>query len=525
MKKSIFLMLMPLFSICATMNEAKAEDSVFTVTSFIPERFRDFEWRIEGSGNTSRNEEDRIGLDPWNEYNEWQSIARELTRDRYGFSTGLLYNYSSIPRYYTLSLLTGLSISENTGSEKQENRQIGYPLISERRESRSTLYWLDAHPSLKGGIYFFGDLIGEGSFDFLLRRQWTSGAISRNNYELLTIYSEDPEYLYHRKVQSETLTEIDQADFYIDASVTLGWGRKYDARFAATTLFLIEELRINGLLDREPTIEELTRLTEIIYLNRLKHVIDSRIRLMESLEEIIGFLKNEGLLVSERPLGYLLVQDVWQYFPNSTRYFGWRVSAGVRDQYGYLKETRNEIGSRIETITIYHPDSSGISDSIITQYTRSGRHHEWKREWNFFSIIANLEYYRPLNLQWQLEGYITGEYFLSQWAERSTKQTWDKSYKAAVSGALRYIMDSRSNLAIESSARYSTVREKPANKTNEDWEVTNGIRLSYRLAIPTSLNVLVAYTLGERNTDRVNDDFENDYNGFHIGISLTHFLF
>lgn len=525
MKKSIIVTLMPLLFICATMNEARAEDSVFTVTSFIPERFRDFEWRIEGSGSNLNQSSNEEGTNPAYPYVYTSKQSEDDDRTSIGLRNRMGYTSYTTQRYYSISLGTDFTLSKRSTSDSREAPFDLPPTTRDTQESDVTSYTLGLRPGLNSNFYLLGDFYAAIDWVASLSMNWSPGLKANGESEYNYVYGMDPNYMEKRIFAYERKIDGHSVNLSNDFTLSAGWGRKYDARFAGTSLYMIDELRNNGLLEREPTKEQMERLTEIVYQNRLKHVIDSRIRQIESLDEIIVFLKAENILKSDRPMGYLLIQDVWQYFPNYPRYFGWRFSIGPRIIDYFSKSIEDKTSKELETITIYHPDSIGIADSVVTDYRELRRRTEMTREYEYISLAANLEYYRPLNLRWQVEGTFGAEYFIERWAKTPQVTEWDDYYSMMASGLVGYRMNSRSSFSLQFHALYRFSSLKDSALNTKEWQVDPAIGMEYRLAIPTTLRATIIYSLFATHSSGDYNIFDLDRHHFGISASIFHYLY
>ncbi len=111
--KNIFLLLT--IFICASVG---AEEKKFDLTSFIPERFIDFRWQIDGGGGYDRH------YDPG--YSEDDGIVREKDDNRkyrkFEVSNNLEYINENLSRYYIIKFGVFQSIkkiSDNTVNTKK----------------------------------------------------------------------------------------------------------------------------------------------------------------------------------------------------------------------------------------------------------------------------------------------------------------------------------------------------------------------------------------------------------------------
>ncbi|MEW6015641.1 MAG: hypothetical protein AB1690_09985, partial [Candidatus Zixiibacteriota bacterium] len=244
----------------------------------------------------------------------------------------------------------------------------------------------------------------------------------------------------------------------------------------------------------------------------------------ESIEEIIAFLKGEGLTSSERPMDYLLIQDVWQYFPNSTRYFGWRVQVGTWGSYSKSSSTWKEDRVAIDTTIIYHSGSTGIMDSIATRYDESKYKSENSDESSTGILFVDAEYHRPLDLRWQMAIRASSGYFRSEWFGANHGPTLVEDVTVQASSELGYTIDSRSLLSFHTAFQYRYLSEGKDTTTHR-WSLSPSLNLEYRLAIPTTLKASVGYRYQEDEKEVKQTEDHHDLSKLELSASISHYLF
>ena len=220
-----------------------------------------------------------------------------------------------------------------------------------------------------------------------------------------------------------------------------GWGRIYEGRYAATAMYMVDELKRNGLLKREPTFEEMRSLTETIYQYRLKHAVDARLHKIEALSKIMDLLAGQGVIDDAGPHGYLFIQDVWDYFPRDDRRFGYQIRAGGGLEYHYNSDQLR-----------YH----GYVDYF--------RHRTSEGRRPFASVAVDCS--RPFGLRWQFDVTGVGRYYFDPsnattetvieyrydhtlYEEHGIKYRADYDY--SIVGTMQYIFDSRTRAWVRTS--------------------------------------------------------------------------
>jgi len=90
-----------------------------------------------------------------------------------------------------------------------------------------------------------------------------------------------------------------------------GYGRVYNGVYAATAMYMIDELKKAGYIDKEPSYPQMIEMTDIIYQYRLKYYDDRRIHRIEALTAVGEYLQQQGLADDFGTGGQLIIQDVW----------------------------------------------------------------------------------------------------------------------------------------------------------------------------------------------------------------------
>lgn len=471
---------------------AYAADSTFNVNSYIPQKFTDFQLRLDGGFKfTGKNEKgaSQSGVDnPRGEYQDSNDV-REIMG-----AVEAVYRYETIPRYWRLSL-------DASGHAYHVSGNLDYPS-----------YWLRDHgkgvyPGAEAGFYLFSDLL----ISFVGQAGWDYSTGSEGDGETLK---------YHERTYS------------FDIGILPGWGRMYEGQYAATSLYVVDELRKANVLIKEPDYDEMLKLTELVHHYRQTHAIDSRLHKIEALSRVMDYLREIGVVDSIGPYGCLLIQDVWDYYPVTSRHFGFRGRIGAGWQYEYFS---------------FHQTSA------IHYYE-----HE-KKYTNRPYVIGVLEWGKPFGLHWQLDFQAVAKHFVKPFSKRIFNEInyvpnpsfafrhEDETYSEyfadrilEISSAVRYIYNSRTSASLEAEydLRHYHWRDKlQYNGYIPDYhiEIAGGrdhrvgslaAILEYRVSIPTTLLVTAVYSATDWTEDR--GDFNiSDINtrGYIVTAELMHFLF
>jgi len=408
-KTILFTALLILFVISAN---CWAETGGFKISDYIPERFEDFEWRVDGnfrlSGSDSENDIEENQFIP---FNNNRKSNRTVDNQDYNFSfrTYQTYDYITIQNYLNVNT----SLQGNTKIGNRDTKQIS--LISNRLETATNelsaqSYNLNFNNNLDAGHYISKDF-------FLSAKSYFSYSYNempkyKNEYYLKYEYDNDPYFLIRQDWENSSERQ-DARNINLGGQLLMGWGRQYEGYYASTALYMIEELKDDGLLLKEPTQENMLMLSEIIYQKKLRHSIDSRLHKIESLNEIITFLEKEELISGSGPYDYLLIQDVWDYFPRNDRRFGSRVRIGVGMDYNYDSRHGSYTSDNRNFDYSYDTDNPDVIDTLAIGSSDVFGYNSRKNDFHGTFLAINAEHSLPLDHKWQLTFSTENKYYLS----------------------------------------------------------------------------------------------------------------
>jgi hypothetical protein len=509
---------------------ADPDTTSFKVTSYIPVLFRDMQWTING-----RVERYGTGDHNYNAPGDDQYSATYSSRSRY---IGAGTDWRKI--YVTRSLAWNLGLSASSAYSREDyisgndvhtayRLSHAYDSTSTSTGSFSLRLLGSVNPYLSGD--FFLSVSGDLSANF--SKTYNSDGVGEGHYidSVVTdrVYTEDRWYIRHGNSSSET--------YSYTASVGAGWGRVYFGNYAATALYMIEELKNHGQLKSLPDRSQMDSLTEMIYQYRMKHAIDSRLRRIEVLGAVAAFLRAHGLADMADPVAGLYLQDVWDYFPTDQRKFGFIVqaSAGVRDYRSWYGSGQRR--TYFDSYIVRAANTDSIIDSVTYNDAYSSESHYSSRS-NSPVFTGSVSYFRPLSLRTQLNATATGNYYLDPTNKGGySTYTTEHYYDAACDITLDYIFSSRTRSRIGASAQYTTYEsvEYYDTGTFDDYNrertdlgrFTLSGTLQYRIAIPTTLLGTLRYNTYRRNQ---RDDYDprapratgHDYT---LSLSISHALY
>ena len=486
-------------------------DSTFTVSSYIPQRFVDFRWRLDGHIGAQGFRNDNHSKDDFVD----ATVSSSLDEQSLSFTSGSEYRYRTIPRYLTWTVKGGFGFDHTR--YQSTNRTSVSPRLTK---------------TIEAGKYLASDFFVAAIFA-------TGWSYTQNSgTRMIGLYDDGASAAGPMEASASAVgdgPEGDDKNYNISVALLPGWGRMYEGQFAATALYMIGELKRDGILKGEPTYQEMSELTEIIYQFRLKHAVDSRLHKIEALSSVMTFLAEKGLTDDLGPHGYLLVQDVWDYFPRFDRRFGWQVKGGPGFDYGY---------SSLQ-------DNYGYPETGVFSY----RH--WTTENRSPYLLLQADYCRPMGLRWQLDLSTSFRYYLDPsiiekymvidypsglvTSDRLEQNRW-AYYTIALEGTARYIFDSRTSALFQPSYRLTHARFSNVDEMVRSWEIrdrheTRGDSfggqlilagsLEYRISVPTTLRVGVRYT--RRDDDTQWTSFESrrevDNSSYTLSADIVHYLY
>jgi len=154
-----------------------------------------------------------------------------------------------------------------------------------------------------------------------------------------------------------------------------GYGRIEEVQDARLAVYILNDLRKNGLLEKEVSDEDIQNLAETIAKLKNSRGLDSRIKKMEDLVAIDAIIKELGLAKETNIHHFKIINDNWDYAYLPERLSGSRIFTNLAYEHRYGHN--------------WNKQSDG--DTSTTFY----RHN---------SVLFNIgyNYEKPLNLKWQL---------------------------------------------------------------------------------------------------------------------------
>lgn len=529
-----------LFSFLTDSSRAGELDSTrFRIQDYIPKRFTDFEWKVDGSASTGSETLDTSQNQGGNLYeiNSSGLVANSKWR----------YRYETTQEFFTCTFDVNTSFDHhNTVTLDSVVDTLG---LSQTHEHEQTMTYSSLNFPLNGEFRRYAIasafLAAEGNFVYQYSQQSDRDIESNRRVE-----PEDSSgWLDITETKAEERKRSIRRRIDFTGEIRLGWGRVYEGRYAATAINIVGELKRRGLLARDPYRAEMLALTRLIHSYREGHGPDKREYRIEALRALLSNLYSAGIIMDESAAVLLCVEDVLDYYANTNRRFGWTVEAGFGGHDIYYNNRDDLTSLRWTTVTRTNPDSTWIADTLDASFTKRIRSQGSKKFSPADHIVARFSYYRPLADRWQFDFVAFTWLYLNmyrptEYAQNQSGYTYlwtlDKKVLAADAN-LRYLYDARTTLRAgciwfdtvrADHYRRSETRPSGGLLTHEtnDWKVRSRVLLlaigvAYRISPPTTLTVDWVYTKRFNSTDRITADSQARFRTYSFSAKITHWLF
>jgi len=526
-----------------------AADSTFRVDSYIPEKFVDLSWRITGGTGLDGNDEETS-----NSYDYGRHSHNEDNNDSYSLNFGTLteYRYEIIPFNLYLNVDGKVGFSEGENHSEGTETNIDGRLDRSIDKTRYTNYDLLLNNSLKLKKYLSGNHYV--AFDTKLDLQY------RDNPETFT--SHDTDIYFYSEIGDSI---FGAGELSIDRSgntreyrgtIQTGWGigRIYDGRAAATALNIIAELRKEKLLAREPDFSEFYSLTQLLYGFQQEHKVDTRWHRIKSLTSLIEYLEAKGIYNGGKAVGPLIIQDVWDYYPNDIRNFGIRNELGFGVDYSLSRQRQmthfSQSYFQIVTDSNQVPDTThDVNSERSSKLYIENRHNDFYLYWKLdFNKPISLRFQVNLALDWRFYFHdksindVSGNQLIPTYDGNRTETVNEYEDKKSLSNTveLNYYFDSRTSGTlgvITSYQRYELKRYTkhiiPESYTAPDTSYQKQSILilvfmtefKYRINPETTIGGSISYEMEDVNNSFSGHDIEQNDDKFSFSISINHFIF
>ena len=517
-----------------------ADTTEFRVDSYIPDRFADLQWRVDGGfslGGYSRKSSDALAPAPSSNYQHTAYNSQDV-------NLGSLVNYRffSVPRFLNLYGSAQTFIRWNSYSSSSESYQAGSPYARYYKstgddDDRNDQYSIRLTGS--AGEYLVGDwYLAHGvDFDFT----YSGGDAGRSTNEQLRIDTIGSSVHYDYRHTVARLPSLSRRRWF-RISTGIGFGRVYEGQFAVQALEIESQLARAGLLNRSLSADELRGLAATIYRFRQELPVDVRILRIEAIQEICAYLARHGEPDPAFLAAAPYVQDVWDYFDRDARLFGWQIE--FLSGFEYRDQTYDRTTEA--DIRTFRTDSDlgtpGVIDTLADDLYRRHRQdydREQRRE-VFIQLVGR--YHRPLSLRWQFDCEANVRFSLLTAIDQTSRDVDFESGLISVRHsedrtsswrewhifpAIKYVFDKRTSLSADAELSYQDhsrliAVDRTTRYNRGGLYASIGLNGVYRISLPTTLQVRLSADRWE--LDPHGGEYNRDWN-YSIRGSASHYLF
>jgi hypothetical protein len=525
-----------------TTQSVEAEQATFKIPDYIPQKFTDLRLQITGGASSSNRNSSSSSVGDYWEYGAQSQIGEGKSSNRYhhlDLGSSGEYRYETVP--FRLRCGATLSTSLHYSKNKDQTRARGdYYESSATLEDSHHCYSVSARPFLSGLKYIMRDFFA--TTDSRLNLSYSHEPrefhdvrydVRRNPNDSLTMGTWFS--------SSDSKARSHQFSFLADLSGSFGYGHIYEGWYAATSLYIIDELRTQSLLESEPTSQQMMDLSALVHQNALQHAIDNRVRFIESMQTILGYLEQQGIL-KQGFSSTLIVQDVWNYFPRTSRRFGWQVSigSGLTNDYARNDDSAFTVTTRLNTR--YLIESPDIVDTVLSEHTETASRQDAQRHSSTAYMQLRTECHAAIDLRWQFDTDLGARYYLRpfRWSASVAGPSGSKNQinyddYVTLDGAasLTYIINSRTNAMLwgqfsNESYKLTTTEGfsgRSVKRSLHSQRYAVSLQITYRLSIPTALSFSLNYDNQQYPQSGVTYLEESTYESYSASVNISHYLF
>ena len=516
----------------------------FKIEDYIPQKFEDFQWQVGGKLNLNSSQYDIANnTDFYSQYT--RSSESDRTFFNFSPSTSLWYKYETNDKFVELSSKLRLYLNYNH-SQSESYSNGNYFLSFEKNSSHSHYSSLrfSISPDIKYGKYISDNYFISIDLKNEIHLMTDLDHENRENRSSRQVRDTSS---YYRERDSYSESDNNRKSYRLNWELLTGKGHVYEGQYSSTALYLIKELKKNGLLETKPNSKVIEELAELIYNKRNERAIDKRIQRIEMFDELLTFLTSHGLINTDNHMAYLVVSDIWDFFPKIRRQFGSKFQVGCGFYYSNSNrkyESNSNISSRIAYAPLSDPYNyySDVTETEII-YTRRNNTNVNKQ----FYLTMKYLYFKPITRKWQIDvesdiDYITHQSQLREYErytiENGVAYDHDESEKKESNDRIildvlpkfTYIHSSRSLFSFLSGF-YFDFEDHKYSSDKVKWDYFFISSAKYRISIPTSLSIQLTYDsnqMYDRYRRNGNYDYDNIYDyhkNISLSVNLTHNLY
>jgi hypothetical protein len=529
-------------SVFSTIRPVEAGEVTFKIPDYIPQKFTDLRLQITGGANS-----DNRNNDGWSagESGAGGILSRAGDRNSSSHSHYLNlgssgeYRYETVP--FRLRCGADLTTNLNYGKSNDEYHQWGeYYERGSTSDNSNHRYAISAKPFFSGVKYVHKDFFVLTDDHLNLSYSRGSGNGHYIDYEAGRP-SDDSLSMELWSSSNSSQSRNRGVTFYADVNGAFGFGHIYEGWYAATSLYIINEIRSRSLLEAEPSTEQMKALSALVYQNALQHAIDNRIRLVESMQTILGYLEQQGI-IRQGSSSPLIVQDVWSYFPRTSRRFGWQVSIGSGFANNWMRSDDSSFNATTRAHTRFLIEAPEIIDTLVYEHQEGVS--LWDSRYHSSSAYLQLksEYHRAIDLRWQFDTDFALRYYLRPfgWSTHISEESWYRektNYDDYVTlngeTVITYIVNSRTSATLRGQLAHQSYKltntqgagEGGLERSMDGHLFGISLQMTYRLSIPTTLDFSLEYVNQRYPRSSVGYVAADNYESYGASVRIAHYLF
>ena len=518
-----------LFCIYNIAGSVSATNSI-SIEDYIPENFTDLMWRVEGGINGYSN-------------NSNQSVQESITDSYYSNSKNNLFrlNVSTEFDFTKIRLQTQLQFNLSAVSEFTSRTYKDYSKrTKEFPNNRTDINSYNSSENnfrmtLNPRVDYKKYIANEKFYNIKLYTAYNYRKVLNNNGNRDSYYS----YIFSDSgavsfEHSKSDQERNEHYFSSSFALMIGDGRLEVGRYTFLAFNIIEELRNNKFLLNEPDKKTMIAFADVLYQNENKHSVDTRLKEIEKYQEVFTFLENHKLVDSSHSLSLLYIQDAYKIYPHEQRPFGFIKEVGLGVEFNYERYNGYDNVKSSRLVYQFQNDTPEILDTVINGYGFSKNGLSRKSEYLYKYIIAQVNYYKPLSMKWQIDSRISGRYYFDSYLRPSYRELEriKKRYDVNLTSSVKYYYTSRTLWS--ASLSYQYVRDNYGDYNQDynivfnnikQWKLDLGTSLEYRLNLATTIFGSINYS--NSSSDNIDDLYKNYQDGtnFNFSLSISHYIY
>ena len=426
----------------------------------------------------------------YNGFNLKDYYTPDIVRNSLEFNLSLYGNSSNY-----INLLDNETYRSSSSEFHLNNTNISFSNLKNTRKKISTI-GLGLNPSLDYYKYSHGDTL----FTFT----HSEGAHWNNR-----LYY-NPKYFITYNVSLSHNGNYDKSNVYginknsnVNFRPTVGWGkgRIESVKDARQTIYILDELKKNGVLSRDMTKDEIFEFAQLISTVKNKRFLDSRLHRIDEITTIDNYLKKKDVLSNTDAAYFTTLYDMWEYGDlfdrNSGAVFSLNVSPLINYQWDYSKLSS--------------------SDALDNQYFSYGAAAE-----------IGFNYSKPVKLNWQHDFSVNLDFGFENYKNlKNTEFSLSYFPYGGLNYKLGYYPNTRTNIYAQT--RYNVSYSK--TKDVSGYELNNVVNLGGGMNYYVSQNLRLSADLNLTNFYREakspdNNHFRNQKHlNFNYGFTMSYLFF